>query len=44
MRLKPNEANITYDDQPDNASEKSDEQPVVRDEKDDGGEGCTKNF
>ncbi len=33
-----NEANITYDDQPDNTSEKSDEQPVVRDEKNEGGE------
>jgi len=33
-----NEANITYDNQPDNTSEKSDEQPVVRDEKNEGGE------
>ena len=33
-----NEATITYDDQPDNTSEKSDEQPVVRDEKNEGGE------
>ncbi len=29
---------ITYDDQPDNTSEKSDEQPDVRDEKNEGGE------
>ena len=36
--VKKNEANITYDDQPDNTSEKSDEQPVVRDEKNEGGE------
>ena len=33
-----NEANITYDDQPNNTAEKSDEQPVVRDEKNEGGE------
>jgi len=33
-----NEATITYDDQPNNTSEKSDEQPVVRDEKNEGGE------
>ena len=33
-----NEANITYDNQPDNTSEKSDEQPVVRDQKNEGGE------
>ena len=33
-----NEATITYDDQPDNTSEKSYEQPVVRDEKNEGGE------
>ena len=36
--VKKNEANITYDDQPDNASEKSDEQPAVRDQKNEGGE------
>ena len=36
--VKKNEANITYDDQPDNTSEKSDEQPVVRDQKNEGGE------
>ena len=36
--VKKNEANITYDDQPDNTSEKSDEQPAVRDEKNEGGE------
>ena len=35
---KPNEANVTYDDQPDNTSEKSNEQPAVRDEKNEGGE------
>jgi hypothetical protein len=32
-----NEANITYDDQPADASEKPDEQPDVRDSKDEGG-------
>ena len=36
--VKKNEANITYDDQPDNTSEKSDEQPAVRDKKNEGGE------
>ena len=36
--VKKNEANITYDDQPNNTAEKSDEQPVVRDEKNEGGE------
>ncbi len=36
--VKPNEANVTYDDQPDNTSEKSDEQSVVRNEKNEGGE------
>ena len=36
--VKKNEANITYDDQPDNTSAKSDEQPAVRDEKNEGGE------
>ena len=36
--VKKNEANITYDDQPDNTSEKSDEQPAVRDQKNEGGE------
>jgi len=36
--VKPNEPNITYDDQPDNTVEKSDEQPAVRDEKNEGGE------
>ena len=36
--VKKNEANVTYDDQPDNTSEKSDEQPVVRDQKNEGGE------
>ena len=35
---KSNEANVTYDDQPDNTAEKSDEQPAVRDEKNEGGE------
>ena len=36
--VKKNEANIVYDDQPDNTPEKSDEQPAVRDEKNEGGE------
>ena len=36
--VKKNEANITYDDQPDNTSEKSVEQPAVRDQKNEGGE------
>ena len=36
--VKKNEANVTYDDQPDNTAEKSNEQPVVRDEKNEGGE------
>ena len=36
--VKKDEPNITYDDQPDNASEKSDEQPAVRDQKNEGGE------
>ena len=36
--VKKNEANITYVDQPDNTSEKSNEQPVVRDQKNEGGE------
>ena len=31
--VKKDEPNITYDDQPDNASEKSDEQLSVRDKK-----------
>jgi len=35
---KKNEANITYDNKSDDASEKSDEQPVLRDEKNEGGE------
>ena len=34
---KSNEANVTYDNQPNDTPEKSDEQPVVRDEKDEGG-------
>jgi hypothetical protein len=34
---KKNEANVTYDDQPANTSEKSDEQSDVRDSKDEGG-------
>ena len=33
-----NEANITYDNEPDDTPEKSDEQPDVRDEKNEGGE------
>ena len=36
--VKKDEANITYDDQPDNTAEKSDEQSNVRDEKNEGGE------
>jgi len=36
--VKKDEANITYDDQPDNTAEKSDQQPAVRDEKNEGGE------
>jgi hypothetical protein len=36
--VKPNEANITYDNEPNDTPEKSDEQPVLRDEKNDGGE------
>ena len=36
--VKKNEANITYDNEPTNTPEKSDEQPDVRDEKNDGGE------
>mgnify|MGYP003652551185 CR=1 FL=1 len=35
---KKNEPNVTYDDQPDSASEKSSEQSNVRDEKNEGGE------
>ena len=35
--VKKNEANVTYDNESDDTPEKSDEQPVVRDEKDDGG-------
>jgi hypothetical protein len=34
---KTNEANVTYDDQPNDTPEKSNEQPVVRDEKNEGG-------
>ena len=36
--VKKNEANITYDNEPNDTPEKPDEQPVVRDEKNDGGE------
>ena len=36
--VKKDEANITYDDQPDNTAEKSDEQSNVRDQKNEGGE------
>jgi hypothetical protein len=36
--VKKNEANITYDNEPNNTPEKSDEQPVLRDEKNEGGE------
>jgi len=36
--VKKNEANITYDNEPNNTPEKPDEQPVLRDEKNEGGE------
>jgi hypothetical protein len=36
--VKKDEPNITYDDQPDNTSAKPDEQPAVRDQKNEGGE------
>ena len=36
--VKTNEANITYDNEPNNTPEKPDEQPVLRDEKNEGGE------
>ena len=36
--VKKNEANITYDNEPNDTPEKPDEQPVVRDEKNEGGE------
>ena len=36
--VKKNEANITYDNEPNDTPEKSDEQPDVRDEKNEGGE------
>ena len=36
--VKKNEANITYDNEPNDTPEKSDEQPNVRDEKNEGGE------
>jgi hypothetical protein len=36
--VKKDEANVTYDDQPSDTPEKSDERPVVRDEKNEGGE------
>jgi|9_EtaG_2_1085328.scaffolds.fasta_scaffold40310_2 hypothetical protein len=36
--VKKDEANVTYDNQSDNTTEKSDEQPDVRDEKNEGGE------
>ena len=35
--VKKNEPNITYDNEPDNTPEKPDEQPVLRDDKNDGG-------
>jgi hypothetical protein len=41
---KKNEANVTYDDQPADTSEKPVEQPDVREGKNEGGEGCTENF
>ena len=36
--VKKNEANITYDNEPNDTTEKSDEQPDVRDKKNEGGE------
>ena len=36
--VKKNEANITYDNEPNDTPEKPDEQPVLRDEKNEGGE------
>ena len=36
--VKKNEANVTYDNEPVNTPEKPDEQPVLRDEKNEGGE------
>ena len=39
---KKNEPNVTYDDQPDSASEKSSEQSNVRDEKNEGGKVAQK--
>ena len=36
--VNKNEASVVYDDQPDNTSAKPDEQPAVRDEKNEGGE------
>ena len=36
--VKKNEANITYDTEPNDTPEKSDEQPVLRDKKNEGGE------
>ena len=36
--VKKNEANITYDTEPNDTPEKPDEQPVLRDEKNEGGE------
>ena len=36
--VKKNEANITYDNEPNDTPEKSDEQPDVRDKKNEGGE------
>jgi chromosome segregation ATPase len=35
--VKKNEANVTYDNEPSDTPEKTDEQPAVRDEKDEGG-------
>ena len=35
--VKKNEANVTYDNEPSDTPEKSDEQPAVRDEKNEGG-------
>ena len=40
--VKKNEANITYDNEPNDTPEKSDEQPDVRDEKNEGGKVAQK--
>ena len=42
--VRKNEANITYDNEPNDTPEKSDEQPVLRDEKNEGGEVVQKTY